>query len=104
MVSIICNTYNQEKYIAQCLDGFLMQKTNFSFEILVHDDCSTDGTQKIIKEYQSRFPDIIKPIFQKVNLYSQGKRNLINAEQYSRVKYKYVALCEGDDYWTDPLK
>lgn len=103
LVSIICCTYNHEPYIRQCLDGFLMQKTSFEFEVLIHDDASQDKTQEIIREYELKFPDIIKPIYQTENQYSKGvKINL--TYQYPRVQGKYIALCEGDDYWTDPLK
>lgn len=103
LVSVCCLTYNHASYIRQCLDGCLMQKTNFSIEILIHDDASTDGTQDIIREYEARYPEIIKPIYQKENQYSKGvKVDLIY--NFSRAKGKYIALCEGDDYWTDPLK
>ena len=71
LVSISCITYNHEKYISDALDSFLMQKTNFKYEILIHDDASTDGTVEIINEYQKKYPSIIKPIFQKTNQYSQ---------------------------------
>ena len=67
MVSILCTAYNHEKYIKQCLDGFIMQKTNFKFEVIVHDDASTDNTANIIREYENKYPDIIKPIYQKEN-------------------------------------
>ena len=73
LVSISCITYNHAPYIRQCLDGFLMQQTNFDFEVLIHDDCSTDGTTEIIKEYELMYPDIIKPIYEKENQYQQGK-------------------------------
>lgn len=79
-----------------------MQKTNFKYEILIHDDASTDGTVEIINEYQKKYPSIIKPIFQKTNQYSQGVN--IPTINYFRATGKYLALCEGDDYWTDPLK
>ena len=103
LVSICCTTYNHLNYIRQCLDGFVMQKTNFPIEILIHDDASTDGTQDIIREYEAKYPNIIKPIYQKENQYSKGvKVSLVY--NYSRVKGKYIALCEGDDYWTDPYK
>ena len=104
MVSISCITYNHAPYIRECLDGFLMQKCNFDFEILIHDDASTDGTQDIIKEYQQKHPDIIKPIFQIENQYSKGQRGINIKYNFSRAKGKYIALCEGDDYWIDPLK
>ena len=80
-----------------------MQKTKFPFEVLIHDDASTDGTQDIIREYEAKYPDIIKPIYQKENQYSKGVRVSL-VYNYSRVRGKYVALCEGDDYWTDPYK
>lgn len=103
VVSICCATYNHVHFIRQCLDGFVMQKTKFPFEVLIHDDASTDGTQDIIREYEAKYPDIIKPIYQKENQYSKGVRVSL-VYNYSRVRGKYVALCEGDDYWTDPYK
>lgn len=103
VVSIICNTYNHEKYISEALDSFLMQKTNFKFEVLVHDDASTDGTADIIREYEKKYPDVIKPIYQKENQYSKGI-DIGFLYQIPRVKGKYIALCEGDDYWIDEYK
>lgn len=103
VVSICCATYNHVHFIRQCLDGFVMQKTKFPFEVLIHDDASTDGTQDVIREYEAKYPDIIKPIYQKENQYSKGVRVSL-VYNYSRVRGKYVALCEGDDYWTDPYK
>lgn len=103
LVSINCITYNQVNYIRQCLEGFLIQKTNFDYEVLIHDDASTDGTDDIIREYAQKYPTIIKPIFEKENQYSKGIP--ISATfNYPRVKGKYIAVCEGDDYWTDPYK
>lgn len=102
MVSICCITYNHEKYIAEAIESFLMQKTNFKYEILIHDDASTDDTAKIIKKYEEKYPDIIKPIYQIENQYSKGKK--VSSNNYNRAKGKYIALCEGDDYWTDPYK
>lgn len=104
LVSISCITYNHTPYIRECLDGFLMQKCDFDFEVLIHDDASTDGTQEIIREYQEKYPEIIKPILQKENQWSQGVRGINLKFNFSRAKGKYIALCEGDDYWTDPLK
>lgn len=102
-VSIICNAYNHSKYIREALDGFMMQKTSFRFEVLVHDDASTDGTADIIREYEAKYPEVIKPIYQTENQYSKGVK--ISAQyQYPRVSGEYVAFCEGDDYWTDPMK
>ena len=80
-----------------------MQKCSFNFEVLIHDDASTDGTQNIIQEYVTRYPDIIKPIYQKENQYSKGIDPNVKYN-FSRAKGKYIAMCEGDDYWTDPYK
>lgn len=102
-VSILCLTYNHEKYIKKCIDSFLMQETKFEFEILIHDDASTDGTQEIIKNYKKMYPKIIKPIYQKENQFSKGVRPTVKY-QLPRVKGEYIALCEGDDYWTDTSK
>lgn len=104
LVSISCITYNHVQYIRQCLDGFLMQQTNFAFEVLIHDDCSTDGTTEIIKEYELMYPDIIKPIYEKENQYQQGKPSGSVVWNFPRAQGKYIAMCEGDDYWIDSLK
>lgn len=104
LVSISCITYNHAPYIRECLNGFIMQKTNFPFEVLIHDDCSTDGTTEIIKEYVEKYPEIIKPLYEEENQYQQGKPSGSAVWNLPRAKGKYVALCEGDDYWTDPLK
>jgi len=80
-----------------------MQKTNFPVEILIHDDASTDGTADIIREYEAQYPDIIKPIYQTENQYSKGIK-ISQVYQFPRAKGKYIALCEGDDYWIDPYK
>ncbi len=103
LVSICTLAYNHEPYIRECLDGFLMQKTDFKFEVLIHDDASTDNTAKIIREYQEKYPDIIKPIYQTENQYWKNI-GISRTYQYPRAKGKYIALCEGDDYWTDPYK
>lgn len=103
LVSICCITYNHASYIRQCLDGFIMQKTDFTFEILIHDDASTDGTEEIIREYAIRYPETIKPLYEKENQWVLGRRGS-KTFNYPRAKGKYIALCEGDDYWTDPLK
>lgn len=105
LVSIRCLTYNHAPYIRQCLDGFVMQKTNFKFEAIVHDDASTDGTADIVREYATKYPDIIKPILETENQYSKHDGSLsriMNAAVASSAKY--IATCEGDDYWTDPYK
>jgi len=103
LVSICSLAYNHEPFIRQCLDGFMMQNTNFPFEVLIHDDASTDGTADIIREYEAKYPDIIKPIYQTENQYSKGC-DICSNYLFSRAKGKYIALCEGDDYWTDPYK
>lgn len=104
LVSICSITYNQASYIRQCLDGFLMQKTNFAFEIVINDDCSTDGTTEIIREYEAKYPEIIKPIYHDENLYSKGIRGMFVNFCLPKAQGKYIAMCEGDDYWIDPLK
>lgn len=103
MVSILCLAYNHEKYIKDALDSFINQKVNFKYEIIINDDCSTDSTAQIIKEYAERYPQIIKPIFQKENQYSKHRRMLIDILM-PQAKGKYFAICEGDDYWTDTNK
>ena len=103
-VSVCVLTYNHEDYIHQCLSSIFEQKTNFKIEILLHDDASTDGTVDIVKDFESRYPNIIKPIYQTVNqrsIYGGGMNPRFN---YPRASGKYVALLEGDDYWTDPYK
>ena len=102
LVSICSITYNHERFISQALDSFLMQITDFPFEVIVRDDCSTDQTAAIIKQYHERFPNIIKPIFETENQYAKGQRPMPIAVQ--QATGKYIAMCEGDDYWTDPLK
>ena len=105
LVSIRCLVYNHEPYLRQCLDGFVMQKTNFPFEAIVHDDASTDGSAAIIREYAEKYPDIIKPIYETENQFSKRDGSLARAlDAAMHSGSKYVALCEGDDYWTDPNK
>lgn len=105
LLAIKCLAYNHEPYIRQCLDGFIMQKTDFPFIAIVHDDASTDKTADIIREYAEKYPDIIKPIFEKENQYSKHDgtiRRKMNAAIPESVKY--IAMCEGDDYWIDSYK
>lgn len=104
LVSIKCLVFNQEPYLRQCLDGFVMQQTNFPFEAIVHDDCSTDGSVAIIREYAEKYPDIIKPIFEAENQYSKVGFAGLDKIMDSHLTGKYIAFCEGDDYWIDPLK
>lgn len=99
-LTIISVTYNHENFIREALDGFVMQKTNFLFEVIVADDASVDKTPEIIREYVEKYPEIIKPIFREKNI-GPGE-NFIDA--LMRIETPYVAECEGDDYWTDPLK
>lgn len=99
MLSVICITYNHVNFISDAIEGFLNQKTNFRYEVIIHDDASTDGTIDIIKKYQSKYPDIIKPVFEEENQYSKGVT--VSQIALSYAKGKYVAICEGDDYWTD---
>ncbi len=103
LVSILCLVYNHEPYLRQCLDGFVMQKTNFGFEAIVHDDASTDNSAAILREYAEKYPDIIKPIYEVENQYRKGTLRAIMDNAVSESS-KYIAICEGDDYWTDPLK
>jgi len=104
MVSICCITYNQVEYIRDALEGFVNQKTDFGYEVLIHDDASTDGTADVIREYANRYPDMIKPILQKENQYSKGLTNVSGTYNFPRAKGRYIAMCEGDDYWIDETK
>lgn len=96
-------TYNQEKYISQCIDGILMQQVDFSYEIIIGDDNSKDGTVQILLDYQKNYPEIIQ-----LNLRTEkgngipGKENFLTTLEMC--KGEYISLCDGDDYWTDPLK
>lgn len=101
-VSIICITYNHEKFIKDALEGFLMQKINFKYEILIHDDASTDNTANIIKEYEKKYPNLLKVTYQKENQYSKGKMPTVYL--LGKAKGEYIAFCEGDDYWIDENK
>ncbi len=111
IVSICCMAFNHAPFIRKCLDGFLMQEppTGVSedelwYEILIHDDCSTDGTDDIIREYAEKYPDKIFPLYETENQYSKGI--IIDGYNYKRARGKYIAVCESDDYWTiaDKLK
>lgn len=104
LVSICCLTYNHESYIKQALDSFLMQQTNFAFEIVIHDDASTDNTAKIIEEYTQKYPKIFKPLLQTENQRSKFGGGMNPRFNFPRARGKYIAVCEGDDYWTDLLK
>lgn len=105
LVTIQCLVYNHEPYLRQCLEGFVMQQTTFPFEAIIHDDASTDGSAAIIREYAEKYPDIIKPIYETENQYSKHDGSLGKVMTAAiHPGSKYMASCEGDDYWTDPLK
>ena len=99
-VSVFVMTYNQAKYIKQCIESCLSQKTSFKYEILINDDCSTDGTKEIILEYEKQYPERIRVVTHEQNMYSQGFMP-DNEFLYPIAKGKYFAFCEGDDYWCD---
>jgi glycosyltransferase involved in cell wall biosynthesis len=103
LVSVLIISYNHEKYIRQAIEGCLMQQTSFPYEIIIHDDASTDSSAKIIQEYADKYPELIIPILQKENQYSKGVR-IIATLLIPVARGKYIALCEGDDYWTNPQK
>ena len=103
LVSIVTLAFNHGRYLRQCLDGFVMQITDFTFEVIIHDDASTDDTAQIIREYEEKYPHIFRPIYQTENQYSKGVA--IGATYlYPAVRGKYICECEGDDWWTDPYK
>ena len=107
LVAIHCLVYNHEPYLRDCFEGFVIQQTNFPFVVIVHDDASTDGSSAIICEYEQKYPHIFKPIYQQENVYRKGGFSAINDIMNTAIEdtgAKYVAMCEGDDYWTDPLK
>lgn len=103
VVSVLCITYNQENYIKKAIDSFLMQETDFPYEILIHDDASTDRTADIVKEYENKYPTKIKGIYQTENQYSKRKEAIVEF-LFPIASGKYFAICEGDDYWTDKYK
>ncbi len=100
LVSVLMLVYNHEPYIAQAIEGVLMQKTTFKYELIIGEDCSTDKSRTIIREYQKRYPDIIRPVYWKRNVGGKKNANMIR----SLARGKYIALCEGDDYWCDERK
>ena len=102
-VSICCITYNQEKYIREAIESFLMQKTNFGYEIVIHDDASTDNTVAILKEYQQKHPDKVVLILEKENQYSKNPNSVLEIV-FKKARGKYIAVCEGDDGFTDEMK
>ena len=104
MVSVFCTTYNHKNYISRCLDSLANQKTSFRYEIIVRDDASTDGTSDIVRAYSEKYPDRIIPFIQSENLYQRGMSHISYEKMFNMSKGKYVAICEGDDFWTDECK
>lgn len=105
LVVVSTNTYNHVAYIRDCIEGILMQKTTFPVKVVIFDDYSTDGTREIVQEYESKFPHVIKGIYPKENTWKKpGRKEALKPRNEIRNTAKYIALCEGDDYWTDPLK
>ena len=106
LVAIHCLVYNHEPYLRDCFEGFVMQKTNFRFVAIVHEDCSTDNSAAIIREYEAKYPDIFRPIYETENQWhkTDGSLGRIMNAAIDATGAKYIAMCEGDDYWTDPHK
>jgi glycosyltransferase involved in cell wall biosynthesis len=102
VVSILCHTYQHVNFIRDAIEGFLRQETTFPVEIIIRDDASSDGTAEIVCEYQEKYPQLILTIFHTVNQYSQGKKAF--PETYAMAQGEFIALCEGDDFWTHPEK
>ena len=100
LVSVRVITFNHEKYIRDCLEGILMQKTDFQFEAVIGEDCSTDQTREIVTGYAEKYPDKIRMILSESN--AGAYENIFRVQKACRGKYQ--AFCDGDDYWTDPLK
>ena len=102
-VSVVCTAFNHGAYIRDALEGFVSQRADFAFEVLISDDASADDTAAVIRDYAARYPEIIRPFYLEKNLYSQGI-SLYDAVLYPAARGRYIALCEGDDYWSDPAK
>ena len=100
IVSIFCMVYNHEPFLQKCLDGFMMQKCKFDFEIVLGEDCSTDNSRNLILNFAKMYPGKFKLILHKYNVGANANQKLV----FENCKGKYIAMCEGDDYWTDPLK
>ena len=102
LISVLCISYNHARYIEIAIQGFLLQETQYKYEIIIHDDASTDGTQDLILKWQSRYPELIRTVLQKENTFSKGARPF--ELLLKQAKGKYIAICEGDDYWLEPSK
>ena len=102
LVTVYCLVYNHAKYLRKCLDSLTGQETNFPYKVIVHDDCSSDGSQDIIEEYAEKYPDIIVKVLQTENQFAKG--GIVRRFVEPLVEGKYVAICEGDDYWSSPVK
>ncbi len=99
VVSVFCITYNHEKFIRDAIEGFLMQKTTFPVEIFIHDDASTDGTAQIVKEYAAKYPQLFWTVLQTENQWAKGNTKIL-FEYLSKQRGQFIAMCEGDDFWT----
>ena len=104
LVSVSCITFNHGRFLRKALDSFLEQETDFRYEILIHDDASTDDTIEIIRDYAERYPDVIRPLYEEENQYSKGISNISGVFNFPRAQGTLIAMCEGDDYWCDPHK
>jgi len=105
VVTVWCLTYNQKEFIKNALDGFVMQETSFPFEVIVHDDASTDGTTDIVNDYANKYPDVIKPMLETENQWQKGGlKQIISIMNEKHRRGRYIAFCEGDDYWIDSHK
>ena len=103
LVSVYMLSYNHEKYLREAIEGVLMQKTDFRYQLIIHDDKSPDSSADMIREYEEKYPDIITAIYQQENQFSKGAKIFVDFV-LPLVKGKYIAICEGDDYWTDANK
>lgn len=106
LLAIHCMVYNHAPFLRECFEGFVMQQTSFPFVAIVHDDASTDNSAEIIREYEAKYPHIFKPIYQIENQHSKPGVSVVRLinEAILKTGAKYIAMCEGDDYWTDPMK
>ncbi|MDD7250903.1 MAG: glycosyltransferase family A protein [Prevotellaceae bacterium] len=103
LVSVLCPVYNQQDYVEQCLKSVVSQQTDFSYEVIVNDDHSTDHTADVVRRYEIAYPSLVTAIYQASNQFSQGV-DIIRDVLLPRARGKYIAICEGDDWWTSPLK